>query len=189
MESRFGTIAGVIRTRVGYTGGTLDNPTYNRMGNHTEAVQVDYDPARIGYRELLSVFAGLHNPCSRAVSTQYKSAAFVHDEAQREAAAEVLQARAAEYGAPLRTVIIAANTFYLAEDYHQKYALRHYKVLWDELAAVYPDWRALNDSTVAARLNGFAYGYGTRALLVELESYGLSNLSREYLMRMANRLD
>jgi len=190
VEARFGSISGVLRTRVGYTGGTLDDPTYYRTGNHTEAVQVDFDPARIGYRDLLNVFASLHNPCSKPYSPQYKSAAFVHDEAQREAASEVLNARAAEYGAPLSTGIIAAGRFYLAEDYHQKYALRHYKVLWDELFAVYPDWRVLNDSTVAARLNGFAYGYGTRALLTEeLEAYGLSDPAREYLMRLANRLD
>ena len=76
----------MIRTRVGYTGGTLENPTYHHLGDHTESVQVDYDPARIDYAALLDAFWQGHNPAASSFSRQYMAAVFYHDETQRQLA-------------------------------------------------------------------------------------------------------
>lgn len=89
MESRFGILEGVIRTRVGYAGGKTDAPTYRHMGDHTETVQIDYDPGRITYEELLKIFWESHDPESRPYSVQYKNAVFFHNAAQEEGRRQV----------------------------------------------------------------------------------------------------
>jgi peptide-methionine (S)-S-oxide reductase len=150
---------------VGYTGGTTPSPTYRQMGDHTETLQLEYDPARISYQELLARFWNAHNPMSPGYSQQYKAAIFFHDERQR---ALALQSRDALLppGSPLYgrvslfTEILPAQTFYLAEGYHQKYRLQHNKVLLGELQRFYPEIEALTNSTAAARINGFLAGYG-----------------------------
>ena len=65
-DARFGVISGVVRTRVGYSGGAEENPTYYEMKDHTETLQLDYDPGRVSYVELLDVFFGAHNPFARS---------------------------------------------------------------------------------------------------------------------------
>jgi peptide-methionine (S)-S-oxide reductase len=135
------------------------------MGDHTEAFQLDFDPQVITYDSLLAQFWASHRADRPAYSRQYMAAVFATDE----------QAEAAERSKPpgARTPVITGARFYLAEDYHQKYHLRHHKVLMRELSALSP--RELVDSTVAARLNGFAAGYGSPVVLDrELASYGLS---------------
>jgi len=71
---------GVVRTRVGYTGGSTKNPTYHSLGDHTETVQIDYDPTQISFEELLDVFWDSHRPTQRAWSRQYMAAVFFHNE-------------------------------------------------------------------------------------------------------------
>jgi peptide-methionine (S)-S-oxide reductase len=177
-----------VRTRVGYTGGTLKDPTYYNLGNHTESVQVDYDPTQISYEALLAVFWQAHNPETPSFSRQYMSAAFYHDEAQKQLAQETRDRVAADLGGKVETQILPAGTFYLAEDYHQKYSLRRREVFYQELEAIYPKVEDLIASTAAARLNGYLGGYGTRAQLErELDSLGLSLTAREQLLSMIRR--
>jgi hypothetical protein len=83
IESQFGMIEGVIRTRVGYAGGEMEEPSYGKMGDHTETVQVDFDPGRITYAQLLEIFWASHRPTSRNWSRQYMNAIFYHDDEQR----------------------------------------------------------------------------------------------------------
>jgi peptide methionine sulfoxide reductase MsrA len=73
----------VVRTRVGYAGGTKANPTYYRLGDHSETIQIDYDPAVISYEQLLDLFWSWHRPDRPAHSTQYASRVFYHSETQR----------------------------------------------------------------------------------------------------------
>ena len=150
-----------MRTRVGYTGGTTPDPTYRRLGDHTEAFQVDYDPARISYEDLLAIFWSSHDPRSAPFSTQYKPAVFVHDEEQAEAARASRDRLGETLGAAVRTEILPAKAFYLAEDYHQKYRLQSDRVICGELRHCYPETRPFVDSTAAARVNGFVAGHGT----------------------------
>jgi len=165
----------VLRTRVGYSGGTTLNPTYDNIGDHTETVQVDYDPARVSYQDLLSMFFAFHNPCTPNHSTQYKAVVFADGPEQQARAQAALTAAAAEYGQDAQTAVLPLGQFYLAEDYHQKYALRQYSGIASELTGIYPQLGDFIDSTAATRANAFAYGYGNRELLdEEIDSYGLS---------------
>ena len=152
---------GVVRTRVGYAGGTSPKPTYKNIGDHTETLQVDFDPSQVTYAELLKVFWSSHDGCRSGGSTQYLSILFVHDAAQRREAEASRDALAAKEGRKIRTPIREAGAFHVAEDYHQKYRLRGDPVLRKAFEKVCPDDAALRDSTAAARVNGWLAGYGT----------------------------
>ena len=77
-----------MRTRVGYAGGEKKNPTYHSLGDHTETIQIDYDPKQISYAKLLEVFWRSHDPLSRSCSRQHKAAVFYHNEEQKRLATE-----------------------------------------------------------------------------------------------------
>jgi len=181
-DARFGATAGVVRTRVGYAGGSEANPTYYSLGDHTEVVQIEYDPDALAYEDLLEVFWANHNPFGGAHKRQYRGVVLVHDDAQREAAKQSAAALEERTGQSVETAIESLDTFTLAEDYHQKYELRSTPVLGDELEDIYGP--ALVDSTVAARLNGFVAGHGDpdqrEALLADiaLSPAALSELER-----------
>lgn len=133
-EKEFWQIDGVYSTAVGYAGGTTPNPTYNEVCSgrtgHTETVQVVFDPARITYPELLRIFWESHDPTQgmrqgNDVGTQYRSAIYVSDAAQEQAAKDTRNAyneklTRAGYG-DISTEIAPAGTFYYAEDDHQQY--------------------------------------------------------------------
>ena len=132
VEAAYRQLPGVLSTRVGYLGGTMENPTYRdvcsgRTG-HAEVVEVTYDPARLTYDDLLTVFWENHDPTTLNrqgpdVGEQYRSAIFYHDDEQK-AAAEASKAerdRSGKYRRPIVTEITPASTFYEAEDYHQQY--------------------------------------------------------------------
>ncbi len=136
VESAFRQIAGVRSATVGYTGGTLENPSYQdvcsgRTG-HAEAVEVDFDPALTSYDDLLDAFWGMHDPTTPNrqgpdVGSQYRSAIFVHDAEQADAAhasKDRWQATGRVAG-PIVTEIVPASTFYPAEEYHQQYFAKH----------------------------------------------------------------
>jgi peptide-methionine (S)-S-oxide reductase len=131
VEATFRALPGVLSTCVGYTGGKTDNPTYkdvctDRTG-HAEAVEVEFDPARIAYTELLKVFWENHDPTQLNRQgpdwgTQYRSAIFFHSPEQQAAAQASKEAiEKARYSKPIVTQIVPAVTFYPAEDYHQQY--------------------------------------------------------------------
>jgi len=132
VEAAFRQLAGVTSTAVGYTGGTLKNPSYEdvctgRTG-HAEVVEVQYDPAHISYEELLKVFWDNHDPTTLNrqgpdVGTQYRSAIFFHTPEQAalaQASKEQMQA-SGRYSRAIVTQIIPATEFYRAEEYHQQY--------------------------------------------------------------------
>ena len=130
VEAAFRQLEGVTRTEVGYEGGTLDNPTYEDVCSHTtghvEVVEVTYDPDRISYDNLLDVFWTKHDPTQLNrqgwdIGDQYRSVVFVHDEEQQEAAERSKAEQQTHYRAPVVTQIEPAQTFYVAEDYHQQY--------------------------------------------------------------------
>ena len=181
---------GVIRTRVGYTGGTLKDPTYNELGDHSEALQIDYDPTRLSYADLLAVFWKAHNPSSRGWSRQYRNVLFYHDDAQRAAAEATRKATAERRGRRVRTAIEPLGTFYRAEGYHQKYRLRSRTEFLRDLTRFYPKARALTDSTAATRLNGYLGGNGTwTQLQKEIDGLGLREENRRQLVALVKRRD
>jgi len=171
---------------VGYAGGTSSNPTYYNLDGHTETVQVDYDPTRISYDELLGVFWDSHNPTAKPYSQQYKSIIFYHDEAQKELAVQSKQQQEARLGRKIYTEITPFSEFYLAEDYHQKFYLQQVPELRADFRAIYPDTDEFINSTAAARVNGYISGYGTSEnLQKELASYGLSPTGNKKLLDIA----
>ena len=133
-EKTFWETDGVVTTAVGYAGGITPNPTYEEVCSgrtgHAEVVLVVFDPAKVGYEELLRVFWENHDPTQgmrqgNDVGTQYRSAVYTSSEAQRKSAEASRDAyqqvlNAAGYGA-ITTEIADAPTFYYAEDYHQQY--------------------------------------------------------------------
>ena len=132
VEATFRQIPGVTSTAVGYMGGALKNPTYkdvctDRTG-HAEAVQVEYDPSKVSYEELLRVFWANHDPTQLNrqgpdVGTQYRTVIFFHNpeqEAAAKASKEKLQA-SGHYKRPIVTAIVPADEFWRAEEYHQQY--------------------------------------------------------------------
>jgi len=176
-----------VRTRVGYTGGEKERPTYHDLGRHTESIQVDYDPSLTSYEELLDVFWQEHRPVSKPWSRQYASFVFVHDDAQRRAA-EASKARVEQrWGRRVFTGIRPAATFWRAEDYHQKYRLRSHEPLMEELATRYQDGDAFTDATVTARLNALLARQTTLACLDrEAASFDLPDGAWPRLRALAN---
>ena len=136
MESPFDKLDGVVSVTVGYTGGTKQNPTYEQVSagstGHAEAVQLQYDPGKIGYAKLLDTFWHNVDPLTPNAQfcdhgNQYRSAIFFHDEEQKRLA-EVSKAELGKSGRfqqPIVTEIVPASTFWPAEDYHQHYYLKN----------------------------------------------------------------
>jgi len=136
VESTFRKLTGVLSTRVGYTGGHIENPTYEQVCSHktghAEAVEVTYDPTIISYEELLTVFWSCHNPTlvdqqGPDIGDQYRSAIFYYNKEQCELANQSKNAleKKQVYGKPIATQIVPATAFYQAEEYHQCYLQKH----------------------------------------------------------------
>ena len=132
VEDAFRQVKGVTSTSVGYTGGTAANPTYKQVctgqTGHAEAVDVEFDPAQVSYRELLAAFFQAHDPTQLNrqgpdFGTQYRSAIFYRGpEQESEAlAAKAALEKAGIFRRPIVTQIVPAAEFYPAEEYHQKY--------------------------------------------------------------------
>jgi peptide-methionine (S)-S-oxide reductase len=165
----------VIRTRVGYTGGTTSSPTYHNLGDHSEALQIDFDPSRVSYNELLDIFWDSHDAARESWSRQYRAAVFYHNEEQRRLAHETAARVASNTRDRIKTAIEPFSAFTLAEDYHQKHSLRFYPVILEELKAFYPNMKDYLGSTAVSRINGYLGGYGTcDSLQNEADSFGLS---------------
>jgi peptide-methionine (S)-S-oxide reductase len=155
----------VIRTRVGYTGGKKENPAYYSLGDHTESIEIDYDPSVISYADLLKVFLSGHDCGSRSRSRQYMSAIFYRNEDQKRLAVESVEREGSTKHKKIYTEILPASKFYLAEDYHQKYYLRQSAEVMKVLKAIYPSEEDFVNSTVAARLNSYLASKGSYAQL------------------------
>ena len=145
------------------------------MGDHAETVQIDYDPTRISYRDLLDIFWQSHHPTRRPWSRQYASIVFFHNEEQERLAMETRDREEKRRGTKIHTEILPYSRFHLAEAYHQKYRLQQERELMREFALIYPDSLKFVNSTATARVNGYLSGYGTRESLGrELPTLGLS---------------
>lgn len=163
----------------------MADPTYRNMGDHTETVQVDYDPERITYAQLLEIFWSSHRPTSPTWSRQYMNAIFYHDEEQRRLAMDSKAVVEQKGDETVRSQVLPLRSFTMAENYHQKYILKQHTKLKSELSRVYPQHQDFVASTAVARLNGYAGGNGTRDQLSrELETLGLSDKGKRVLSEM-----
>lgn len=132
VEETFLHTPGVTATEVGYSGGTIENPTYEQVCStstgHAEAVKVTFDPGEISYEKLLEIFFENHDPTTRNrqgpdIGDQYRSVIFFHSPEQETAAHSYVQKleKAGKYRRPIVTQVVAAAPFYRAEEYHQRY--------------------------------------------------------------------
>ena len=178
----------MVRTRVGYSGGNKENPTYYSLGDHSETIQIDFDPSKVTYEVLLKVYAESHDPFSRSWSRQYASIIFYHNEEQKRAAQTLAKGLEEGVGHKVQTEILPFRRFYLAEDYHQKYNLRGRAEIVREYYAMYPDLKDFVASTAVTRANGYAGGYGTpESLSRDLPDLGLSPKAQQVLGDIVSR--
>jgi peptide-methionine (S)-S-oxide reductase len=159
------------------------NPTYHNLGNHSESIEIDYDPTVVSYEDLLKIFWEGHDPGARSWSTQYKAAIFYHNDGQKRLAEETRDRIEATGKIKVRTEILPFSTFYVAEDYHQKYSLRGQTELMREFRDIYPSDEAFMNSTVAARVNGYLTGLaGFEGVREAVDDLRLSAQSRDRLL-------
>jgi len=148
-EAKFPVLKQVKKTQVGYAGGSTKNPTYQKLGDHTEVVKLHYNSS---YKELLEKFWEEHN-YTRENKKQYRSLILVNNEKQRRLAKQTKPGDAV-------TRIKKLNQFYLAETYHQKYRLRHSKYFKKFRNITEKEF---NNSEKPARYNAVAAGYLTES--------------------------
>jgi peptide-methionine (S)-S-oxide reductase len=136
VQAEFDKVEGVLSTQVGYMGGSLSEPTYRDVcghkTGHAEVLEVTYDPSKVSFDKLLEVFWSIHDPTTLNrqgpdVGDQYRSAIFYHSDEQRAAAeaSKAAQDRSGRFKRPVVTQIVPAQTFWRAEEYHQKYLQKH----------------------------------------------------------------
>jgi peptide-methionine (S)-S-oxide reductase len=133
LEAVYEELVGVVDVESGYTGGEVANPSYQAVCNgdtgHAEVVRIEFDPARISFREILEVFFAIHDPTTlnrqgNDVGSQYRSAIFYHSEAQKRIAEGIIAEAQPSYDGEIVTQVVPATDYYRAETYHQEY-FRH----------------------------------------------------------------
>jgi len=133
LEAVFEDIEGVIDVESGYSGGRSPDPDYRQVcaggSGHAEVVRIEFDSARLGYRQILEVFFAIHDPTTlnrqgNDVGDQYRSVIFTHDDAQHAQAVAVIAEAQPHYASPIVTQVLPAPAYYRAETYHQEY-FRH----------------------------------------------------------------
>jgi methionine-S-sulfoxide reductase len=136
MEEVYRKIPGVVKTQVGYAGGKSENPNYEQVSGGSsgfaESIEVEFDPTKVTYEEILKVFFRMHDPTSlnrqgNDVGTQYRSEIFYRNDIQKQIAEKVIKLvdESKKWPKPVVTKLEAAPKFYPAEDYHQKYLVKN----------------------------------------------------------------
>jgi peptide-methionine (S)-S-oxide reductase len=120
VENHFMSIPGVLFTRVGYAGGVKENPNYSNLGDHSESIEITFDPKIISYQELLNIFWEIHDPTINQ-KNQYASRILTLNREQYDLAQISLEEEQKKYKIPILTIIKPASNFWQAEEYHQKY--------------------------------------------------------------------
>lgn len=185
-DAQFGSLPGVIRTRTGYAGGTSAHPTYRQMCDHTETIQVEFDPVQISFEDIVREFWRSHYPNRDAYKgRQYISLIFWESEEQRRSLEKLKKEKEQQLNEPVETEIRLFDGFTEAEERHQKYYLKRYPKALEQLAELYPEDSLLTRSTFAARLNGFVKGFGSRQqLLEECNSWPIQDKHRNVLRQV-----
>ncbi|XP_017762603.1 PREDICTED: peptide methionine sulfoxide reductase isoform X1 [Eufriesea mexicana] len=179
----FGVLPGVIRTCVGYAGGQKESPTYRSIGDHTEVVDIEYNPDVISYSQLLALFWQNHEyGLTTKIKRQYMSLILYHDEEQKLLAEKSREQEQHKRTGSILTEIRKFEKFYPAENYHQKYRLRNHPWLIETTGLTNDE--VLRNSPVAAKLNGYIAGAGTiEQFKNELPNLGLNEKAVQYLQK------
>lgn len=179
-EAMLASHPGVIKTQVGYTGGTLANPSYSAIGDHVETVEVTYDSRVTNYEQLLRHFWSHHNASAKPIFRQYASGIFA-TKPEHLVVAKRLREELSTDTDQLLTAILPAETFYPAEESHQKYYLQQDKNLFKSL----PYGTSLK-SELATKLNAIAARTGDKSQWTrKLEDFGIGPIQAEALFERA----
>jgi peptide-methionine (S)-S-oxide reductase len=157
-DAAFGAVDGVVRTRVGYAGGTKHDPSYEVLGDHTEVVQMDYDPERVTFGDLLDRAFDAHTPLQQSRKRQYQYIVFVESDDQRAQLRSYLDANGYDPNR-IETRLESLSEFHLAETYHQKFNLSGARWATDPFASAGYDEAAIRESPAAAKLNAHLGGH------------------------------
>merc|ERR1712106_910888 len=182
-EAQYGCAPGIVRTKVGYSGGTTPDPSYRSLGDHTEVIELEFDPGVTSFGKLLEFFWSHHDPhAAKACARQYRSVIFYHGMEQKMMAETSLRNRERLTKRKIPTQIQPVSQLFIAEDYHQKYLLQKQGWLLTELDL--EPGEELVQSMVATRLNGYTNGYGSKDhFLSEKDGLKLSKKVVEYIMK------
>lgn len=190
-DSLFGSLHGVIQTEVGYAGGTSIEPTYRKMGDHSETVNITFDPKIISYEQLVRLFWENHDATKDRFykERQYISILFYRNEDQYETAKKIHSELEQVQGKEIQTEFQSFAHFYTAEDHHQKYFLRRFKGATETIKNLFPDESSFIHSTIAARLNGFVRERGKLPdIKKEITHWGLAEADIELLLETIDKI-
>ncbi|MCZ8520373.1 MULTISPECIES: peptide-methionine (S)-S-oxide reductase MsrA [Paenibacillus] len=190
-DALFGHLPGVIRTRTGYAGGTTSDPVYRAMGDHSETVEIDFDPDLMALEDILEVFWQHHRPenINDYKGRQYRSLLLYRDDTQHAAIRDAVHRRVSEGRGEPATEIAPFRAFYPAEERHQKYYLKRYPHAVEQLGRLYPTPAEFTDATLTARLNGLAKGYANLAqILAEIGTWPLGQEERVRLQGLVRQI-
>ncbi|WP_407868389.1 peptide-methionine (S)-S-oxide reductase MsrA [Paenibacillus sp. P36] len=186
-DALFGQLAGITRTRVGFAGGTTENPTYRQLGDHSETVEMDFDSSIVSLEAILHVFWGNHNPVNinDYKGRQYRSLILYRDSTQLDIIRKVMANNEEQGKGMPDTEVAPFKGFYPAEDRHQKYYLKRYPDAIEKLRALFPTEEELTNATLAARLNGLAKGYTNMDRIInEIRTWLISGEEQEEIIRL-----
>jgi len=166
------------------------NPTYSSIGDHSETMQLEFDPKVTTYENLLRMFWSGHDPTRKSWSRQYLCAIFYHNEEQHSLALKTAKQMEARLGHKIETMIEPATEFYSAEFYHQKYLLQKEELLMKAFKKMSD--KEFIRSSAASRMNGYVGGYGTpEDLEKEISAFGLNkdqeSALREVVLRKSGK--
>lgn len=160
-DAIFGGLPGILSSQTGYAGGNSPAPTYREKGEHIETVQLVFEPAQMGFAELLQHFLGWHQPAKPAWKRGYASAIIAQNDQQYTLAEEALAHWEHQHGQQAQTLLLPFRPFYPAEERHQKYYLRKQPELMETVRPLFFSFEEFVYSTAAARINSFLAGYGS----------------------------
>lgn len=190
-DTLFGSLPGVIQTEVGYAGGTSIDPTYRKMADHSETVDITFDPEIISYEQLVRLFWENHDATKDRFykERQYISILFYRDENQLQTAKELHSEYEQLQGKEIHTEFQAFTHFYPAEDHHQKYFLRRFKKATESIKHLFPDEASFIHSTIAARLNGFVRERGKLPdIKKEITHWGIEEADENLLLDTIDKI-
>ncbi|MFA9416956.1 peptide-methionine (S)-S-oxide reductase MsrA [Natrinema sp. HArc-T2] len=168
-DAAFGAVDGVVRTRVGYAGGTKSDPSYEILGDHTEVVQVEYDLEQLSFTDLLERAFSEHNPYQQPQKRQYQNIMFTETGDQHDQLLAFLNESDLDRDR-LATHLESLDQFYLAEAYHQKFNLRGKRWITDVFTEAGYDEEAVRESPAAAKLNAHVAGHDVSAPFIDQAS-------------------
>ncbi|GAE01929.1 methionine-S-sulfoxide reductase [Clostridium botulinum] len=183
VEALFDSLDGVIKTYVGYTGGSTLFPTYNSIGDHLETVEIYYDSSKITFEDLLMVFEKNHNYTTRPNLLQYNSAILYNNENEKELCLNWMKSKEEELTKEVLTKISPIEKFYYAEFYHQKYYVQLEPVIMSNLRSKFSTGNDLISSPLCHKLNAYLAGYSSlKNLNKEIKDFNLSKDAKNRLL-------